>query len=70
MSDVFSDRLLDRRKQLEALIQEQADKIPDIEAFSALAKKYNVNTKELDELLTIAKAVFKAAKVKIPAPEK
>lgn len=69
MSDLFTNKMADKRKELQALLEEQAGRIPDIEEFSRLAKKFNVDTSDVDELLAIAKSVFKASKVKIPKPE-
>jgi len=69
MSDLFTTKITDKRKELERLLKEQAERIPDIESFSALAKRFNLDTKDLDELLAIAKSVFKASGVKIPTPK-
>lgn len=69
MSDILPNKIADKRRELEELLKEQAGRIPDIEAFSALAKRMGQDTKDLDELLTMAKAIFKTAGVKIPKPE-
>ena len=70
MSDLFTSKVAAKRKELEALLAEQAGRIPDIEAFSALAKKFKLDTTDLDELLKIAKSVFKATGIKLPEPSK
>jgi len=72
MSDLLTNRLAAERKRLTELLKEQADKIPVIEEFSALAKKMELpkeTTEPLDELLKITKAIFSAANVEIPKPE-
>jgi len=66
MSDLFTTKIAEKRAELEKILKEQADRIPDIEAFSALAKKFNLDTKDLDALLGIAKGIFKSSGIKIP----
>jgi hypothetical protein len=68
MSDLFANKVADKRKELQDLLEEQAKRIPDIEEFSAMAKKFGIDTTDVDELLKVAKAVFKASGVKIPKP--
>jgi hypothetical protein len=66
MSDQFNSKISAKRQELEDLLKEQADQIPNIEQFSVVAKRMGVDTKDLDELLRMAKGIFKSAGVKIP----
>lgn len=64
MSDLFASKLADKRKELAALLADQAGRLKDIEEFSVLAKRMGVDTKDLEELLKVTKAMLKAAGVK------
>lgn len=59
MSDLFPLQTGDRLQALKKLLAEQAGKVKDIEEFSRLAKKFGVDTKDLDQLLKVSKAVFR-----------
>jgi len=65
MSDLFTNRIAEKRREVEDLLKEQAGRVADIEEFSKLAKKYNIDTKDLDRLLAMTRSIFKAANVKI-----
>lgn len=58
MSDLFGKELANERKKLEDLLEQQKGKIKDIKEFSKLAKKYNVDTTDLDVLIKMADAVM------------
>jgi len=65
MSDLFKSRISDKRKEIEALLKDQAGRVADIEEFAKLAKKYDIDTTDLDQLLSMTKAIFKAANVDV-----
>jgi len=64
VSDLFLNKIAEKKKELQDTLAEQTEKLDDIKAFSKLAKKHGVKTDDLDELIEIANAVLGAAKPK------
>lgn len=69
MSDPLLNQIVDQRKRLEDILKKEVDKLPLIEKFSGLAKEMGLDTGDLDKLLDMGKAVFKAAGIKVPKAE-
>lgn len=67
MSDPIAKQIDSKRKELEALLEKQAERLPAIEEFLKTAKKVEgVDTSVLESLLKQAKSVLGAAGVKTP----
>lgn len=58
MSDIFGKELLKERQKVEKMIEQQKDKMKDVKAVAALAKKYNIDTSDLDAIIKIADRVL------------
>lgn len=68
MSDTLLNQIAEQRKKLTETLNKEVEKIPLIEKFSGVAKEMGIDTADLDKLLDMSKAVFKAAGVKVPKP--
>lgn len=68
MSDLFGKEISNERKRVEKLLDEQKGKMKDVKAVRDLAKKYNVDTTDLDVLIKAADRVLGIDESK-PKPE-
>lgn len=67
MSDPIANQIAAKRRELESLLSQQAERLPAVRAFLETAKKVpGVRTKDLELMLKQAEAVLGAANIKIP----
>ena len=69
MSDLFGKEIANERKRIEKLIEDQKGKMKDVKAVRDLAKRYNIDTSDLDVLIKVADRVLGIDDTKPPTPK-